>query len=482
MKLVQIKDFLGLANTIKKAAKFLALSDDIIYIVTHIDTDGLTAAGILAHILYFLEKPFIIKFVSQLRKDFLIEFVDAAQPKEVIFCDIGSGQIDYIIKHLANAVRVYIFDHHIPVDIDVSDAPFKLMHVNPRLFGYDGGKDISAAGISYMLARVFASKNNDLKKLSKYAIVGALGDNQDIGEKKSLIGLNKLILDEGIRIGVLEAKIDLLISGRGSKPLYQALAETYKPILPGITNSLEGALNFIKAIGLGLGRLDMENITLEDLSEDQKALLLEKLVERLAITYGGKLSIDDIKNMLIGYVYLLKDETKNLVKDAREFSTLINACGKLGRPEIGLALVLGDREALYDEALTLYKQYRYMLSDALKKSRNILKDLDKIKLVDGRDWLEEGLTSTVASILAESIANGEIIVVISKRINNYVKVSARKMRNAKIKDVRKILLEVIKTIGGEGGGHESAAGAYILYERVDDFVRLLQENLDKELT
>ncbi len=474
-----IRDFLSLARSLKTAAKHLMTSDDVIYILSHIDADGITCASILAQLLYLIGKPFVLKFVNRLNMEFLKKFDSEIEPREVMFCDLGSGQLDLISNYLSKARRVFILDHHVPIHnySKIHDeAPFKVIHVNPRFYGYNGGSEISSSSLSYLLSRVFAGKIKDVINFTKYAVIGALGDNQDVGEKRSLIGLNSLIVNEAKQNEIIEEKIDLLILGRKSKPLYQALAETYNPILPGITGSLEGALKFINNIGLGAGRLDMDSITLDDLNEKQKAILLEKLIERVSLSFGGKISVEEIKNMLIGYVYLLKNEDKPMLADAREFSTLLNACGKLGQPQVGVALIISEKDKFYDQSISLYKRYKYSISEGIKKSRESLKDHGRIKVIDGESWLDENLTSTVASIMSQNLLNGDILVVFSQKINNHVKISLRKLRGSGINNLRELLIRVLDELKcGEGGGHEDAAGAYIPVEKKDEFIKLLKK-------
>ncbi len=474
-----LRDFLSFVDTVKKAAHQINSSDDIIYILSHIDADGITCAGIIAKLLYLLDKPFILKFTNTININFLTSFYERADPRNIIFCDLGSGHLNMISETLKKAESVIILDHHVPVenlDTFEKNSPFRLIHVNPRIYGYNGGYEVSSSSVSYFIAHVFSRKIGEIVDLTKYAIIGALGDSQDVGDKKSLIGLNALIVNEAKKNGVIEEKIDLLILGRKSKPLYQALAETYSPILPGITGSLEGALKFIANIGLSTGRLDMENITLEDLNENQKALLLEKLVERISIAFGDKMSIEEIKNMLIGYTYLIKNEEKPMLMDAREFSTLLNACGKLGQPSIGAAMLIGDKNMFYDKVVTLYKRYRYSISEAVKRARENIRSFGKIKVIDGDNWLEENLTSTVASIMSQNILDGDILVVFSKEINGAVKVSLRKLRNSKVKNILNLMKQALLKLGrGEGGGHEEAAGAYIPLEAKEKFISILRD-------
>ena len=74
----------------------------------------------------------------------------------------------------------------------------RVVQVNPLLHGIDGSRDIAASGVSYLFARTLDAKNVDLSPLG---LVGALGDQQDKGEKKSLKGVNTLIEEEAISRG-----------------------------------------------------------------------------------------------------------------------------------------------------------------------------------------------------------------------------------------------------------------------------------------
>jgi len=37
--------------------------------------------------------------------------------------------------------------------------------------------------------------------------------------------------------------------------------------------------------------------------------------------------------------------------------------------------------------------------------------------------------------------------------------------------------EAAKAVGGEGGGHDVSGAAYVPRDRVDDFIRVLEQNL-----
>jgi single-stranded DNA-specific DHH superfamily exonuclease len=62
---------------------------------------------------------------------------------------------------------------------------------------------------------------------------------------------------------------------------------------------------------------------------------------------------------LIGYVYTLaREDKRSLLRDAREFSTMLNACGRIGRAGAGIALCMGDRNTALstgEEIMSTYK-------------------------------------------------------------------------------------------------------------------------------
>ena len=49
------------------------------------------------------------------------------------------------------------------------------------------------------------------------------------------------------------------------------------------------------------------------------------------------------------------------------------------------------------------------------------------------------------------------------------------------RNVREILTNVINTTGGEVGGHEFAAGCMITQDKEQEFIKLLQKNLEVEV-
>jgi len=85
----------------------------------------------------------------------------------------------------------FVLDHHQAVEVNKKIVEHK-WHVNPLLFGINGGTEISGAGVTFFFALALNEKNADLSVLG---VVGALGDMQDFNYEAALVGMNRKIID-----------------------------------------------------------------------------------------------------------------------------------------------------------------------------------------------------------------------------------------------------------------------------------------------
>ncbi|MXR22441.1 DHH family phosphoesterase, partial [Halobacterium bonnevillei] len=139
---------------------------DSVLLASHIDADGLTSAGIAATALERAGIPHDVVFSKQL-DDEEVAGIAAHDHDTVLFTDFGSGQLDAISEHeAAGDFTPIIADHHQPADADTE------FHLNPLLEGVDGGKELSGAGASYVLARALLGQ--DATDLAALAVVGAV--------------------------------------------------------------------------------------------------------------------------------------------------------------------------------------------------------------------------------------------------------------------------------------------------------------------
>ncbi|TET29738.1 MAG: DHH family phosphoesterase [Candidatus Heimdallarchaeota archaeon] len=435
-------------------------SKDTIFCVSHIDADGLTSAGIIGKALHRANILYHIRCVRQLELPIISELSMMKDVKTLLFTDLGGGQIEGINKYLSDK-EIIILDHHPALAKPEFES---LVHVNPFEFNYDGVNQVSGAGLSYFFAKKLDSKNVDSASI---AVVGALADRQDKGEKNSLISLNQKIVEDGLKAGVLEAKLDIRLFGRETRPIYQALEYTTDPFLPGLTGDGDMCIRFMRDTGIPQQRGDTWR-TIQDLNEDERRMLVEGL-----ITYGLKMgmSVQESQSIL-GWVYNLPNEQPGtLLRDAREFGSLLNSCGRLQATGIAIGICMGERKFLLQEAEEIMHAYRIKISkflEIINKDSEHLKEYSNLILFDGRKIIDDTMIGTVTSIAISSkrfIDKNKPLVGIAISEDGTVKISSRGTSHL-IKqglDLGLALREAVESIGSEaeGGGHNIAAGARV---------------------
>src|SRR3990172_9470866 len=111
-----------------------------IKLVSHLDADGICASSLMVKALNTDNRKYSISIVQQLTKE-VIEGLSKEPYECYLFTDLGSGQLNLIQKKLAGR-QVFIFDHHVPEKARLTG---NIVHVNPHLFGIDGGTEICGA-------------------------------------------------------------------------------------------------------------------------------------------------------------------------------------------------------------------------------------------------------------------------------------------------------------------------------------------------
>ncbi|MFQ6063448.1 MAG: DHH family phosphoesterase, partial [Methanosarcinales archaeon] len=229
-----------------KCAEVIKKQKEVL-IVSHIDADGLTSAGIICKALDRINIDYTPIFLKQL-DNYALEKIADINPELVIFTDLGSGYLDEITNKNLNAVVV---DHHQPVT-----KPKEIKyHLNPMNFGYNGSLEISGSGTTFLLSLELGENRSDSdcvnRDLADLAIVGAVGDLQAIKEGK-LIGLNREILEIGVSEHVLEYKKDLSLFGKQTRPVFKLLQYSTDPYLPGLTGDEDASIEFLRRAGIEL--------------------------------------------------------------------------------------------------------------------------------------------------------------------------------------------------------------------------------------
>ncbi len=444
-----------------------------VLVVSHIDADGLTSGAIAATALERAGISHAVTFEKQLDES-VIEAIATTDYQTVLFTDFGSGQLPAIKPHIeAGRIDPVVIDHHQPApDGDVDH------HLNPLLEGIDGASELSGAGATYLFARALGgSQNRDLAAL---AVVGALGDRQE--ENGELVGPNDRIAAEGVDAGVLERTTDLSLYGKQTRALPKLFAYAGEINIPGITGNRDGAARFLEDLSVNV-RDETGWARWVDLTDDQRQVVASALLKR-AITRG--VPAKKI-NRLIGTSYILTDEAPGTVlRDATEFSTLLNATARYERGDVGLAVCLGDREGAFACAQQLLQTHRQNLSEGVEwvQEHGVTRE-------EHCQWFHAGETirATIVGIVAgmavgvEGVDRSVPIIAFAEKSDTETKVSAR-ATPALVQqgvDLSVAMHEAATAIDGEGGGHTVAAGATIPADTASTFLEHVDDILGRQL-
>ncbi|MEK6918398.1 MAG: DHH family phosphoesterase [Nanoarchaeota archaeon] len=425
--------------------KFLEKSKNKeIQVVSHFDTDGICSAVIMTKVLKRLDKKFSLKIVKSLDEKTI---KNLSKNKITLFLDLASGSFHHIIEH--DIKDVFIIDHHEIVD----KIPNEVEIVNPELHEK---QKISSSSLVYLFCKTIDEKNKDL---AKFAVLGMVGDMLE----KEIDKVNNHILEDA----EIKRKRGLLIYP-STRPLNRVLEYCSQPLIPGVTGSTEGVIELLREAGLSPENGKYKSIIDLDKTE------MEKLITAIMLR-NPKCKTSEI----VGDIFLIK--LFNKLEDAREISAMINACSRIGESTAALQFLM-EIPSARKKAETLHIKYKQHLISAIKS-------LPKIEKIEGRKFLiinaqksmKDTIVGTIASILQHSslYEDGTIIITMA-HYDDKIKVSARIVgRNGR--NAREILAAVVEKIGGEVGGHESAAGCNISQKKEAEFIELLKKNLEVEL-
>ncbi len=490
MSYTNLKDFLGsipdgLWSSALRAATVLQEASDVA-VAAHIDADGISAGSIAKVTLDRMGVRHTVHFFKKLDDEALAS-LDGARPSLVWFTDLGSGSVSKI-----EGMSAVITDHHVVESMDrgrradgqalLSDFS-SIVHVNPQLHGLSGANELSGAGCTFLVSLAASEENIDLSPL---AVLGAVGDLQDQRMRK-LEGANSSIMALAAGAGMIEASQDIRYFGRETRPVHKMLEFSSDPFLPRISGNEEGALGILLELGIELKDGDAWR-SWSDLTETERRTIISALRDHLESLRRRP----DVIDRLVGEVYVFPKERKGSpVRDAKEFATLLNACGRHGKAEIGMAICAGDRGPALAEGLALLRDHRSALSKALSwaKGSGVIR-MKNIQFFDAGDEIEDTIVGTVAGmLLGGEGADRTVPMVALAESTGYsdspkTKASARGTLDlvARGMDLSAAVRAAAESVGGVGGGHNIAAGATIPAEKRDEFLAALDGLVGSQLT
>ena len=470
-----VEGFLASAAQAAKAILETVEKDGFIHVFSHLDADGVAAAGIIGKALFRLDSRFRLR-VTQWVDEKIIGEITSDKPQLVVLTDFGSGYLDMLNEKVPD-FKVLILDHH-QITGTVDNENF--VQVNPHAHGIAGATDISGSGVAYFVAKAVSAENVDLAPI---AMVGALGDMQDKNEQRKLGGLNAIIVEDAVAAKLVTVEKDLTFFGRETRPIHRALAATTNPFIPGLSGEGDKSLAFLASLDIK-PKEDEKWRALRDLTEDEKKKLASALADHL-ISKGFHSEVEN----LIGNVYVLANEEPwTPLRDAREFAVVLNSTGRLDRPSLGMAICMGDRGAALEEANKVLKDYRKNISKYLgwvMEKPERMKEHDNIYVVYGESFINEKIIGTISSILVSGLENSEKPLIAFSNIEKEgaAKFSARTTAFALSKGVNlgDVMRVASEKFGGKGGGHNVAAGAQVPIDQIENFINSVNDLVGKQL-
>ena len=438
-----------------------------IVVTTHIDCDGLTSGSIITKALIRAGAKCTVRTSNEFSQNVISGMQKDSRDFHIV-TDLGGGFADELDAALSD--NWFVIDHHQISDEEMDNERV----INAWKYGIDGGVEICAGGMTYLASMALDEKNSDLAGV---AVVSALGDRQDQGEKKSFIGKNSEIVKVAKEQGLVDVDLDLLLVGRETRPLPDALAFTSQPFIEGLTWNRDACLSLLNSSGIKLKEGGRWRVPAE-LSEDEKRAVIESITK---FTSGKNAT--DIMEELIGYTYTFPREDKmSFLRDGRDFSTMLNSCGRISRAGVGIAICMGDRNRMLREGETILTEYRKMIRNymnVLANERWRISESQSCVMVNGEGIVPETMTGTISSLIAGSPKNaGKIVILRTNGEEGTIKFSSRKSMGCKSEvNLSLLMRNGAEKFDGVGGGHDAAAGAKITKDKLDGFLDYLESNV-----
>ncbi len=490
----------GLLSAAREATQVLLGASDVT-VVAHIDADGVSAASIASTALGRAGVPHECRFVRKL-DEAEVKQINGLNSEGVWLVDLGSSAISKITLPIC-----CVSDHHSMIEDscngpkrkqgqnDLGSFMERKVHVNPHLFGIDGGQSISGAGVTYLVAKSMSSSNASSAPM---AIVGAVGDFQDSANSR-LVGMNQQIVQDAVAEGTIEITKDIRIFGRESRPLARMLEYANDPTIPGLSNRYTECKRFLDEIGI---EQQSENgwRSWVDLTLEEKREITSRLADRLLRCGKGTKSI----RRLIGEVYLLTEEKRRTpLHDAKEFATLLNSCGRYEKATIGLKICQGDRGDALRIADDLLRNHRDTLKNGIAwvKRKGVVRR-QSLQYFHAEQEIPETVVGIVAGMLLGSADTNEEknqdeqinldfkvdhsvpIIAFARCVDEEsIKVSARATRELVLRglDLSVAIRIASEKVGGSGGGHRIAAGASIPLGKESEFLDAIEALISDQL-
>jgi RecJ-like exonuclease len=315
------------------------------------------------------------------------------------------------------------------------------------------------------LAFLFAIALDDKNwQSAPIAITGLIGDMQNLG---GFSAINKSIIDGAVERNLIKQVNGLRMSG---KSLTDMLSSTFMPYLKGISGRRGAAQEMLQNL-----KIDPAS-SYSTLDESSLRRLLSGISLHLLEQGCGSDAIDQIWGQTMP---ISLPEFEGLTID--DMVDFMNACGRTDHNGVGLALSLGDRQAL-KEASSFRDEYVRNIIDHVRKIEDgAFETHTNIQVIRPE---KSSLAGAVCGISMQYLLNQSKPTIALTISGGSLRVSSRGTRKLVEKglDLSDSLRKSAEALGGVGGGHSVAAGATIPAEKEAEFISMLDEITGKQLT
>ncbi|MBS3796073.1 MAG: DHH family phosphoesterase, partial [Candidatus Thorarchaeota archaeon] len=258
----------------------------------------------------------------------------------------------------------------------------------------------------------------------------------------------------------------------------------------GITGNRDAAFEFFDALGIPMKVNDRWRRWV-NLNTEEKQVIIQHLMSLILQSYDDSRKAQGIVGDVIT---LLNRPERSELRSAKEFSTLLNACGRNRRAEVGVKICLGN-QAAYEEGKFLLREHRRNLATSLRRiETHGFDEREGMYLVHDSE-IQDTIIGIVIGMAQASRIVPEDKPVIGVTTNTSEKSSLAKLsgrtrrrlvnRGINLKEtfVRcgKSLNRKYNALVVEAGGHPMAAGAFVQPEKLEEYLDLVSNDLSNGL-
>lgn len=431
-------------DALKRGAK-LILSHDYIRILAHYDGDGTSAAIILASTFERKGIKYHLGYIKSLDGESFRKRLEEERDIFTVIVDAGSDQAQYV----SDFDNLVILDHHFFTKTTVS-----CLNINARDYGVDGTREACGSTMAYLMALAIDERNKDLLP---FFLSGVIADKQDIG---GLEGLNRKIM------GVYgkDAKTTRMLNFEGQN-LLDSITYSTDPFFLDLSGYPENVKKFLSDLKIDPSK------KFTDITEDQKRDLAGKLSMKML---SQKVGVEALKYLESDIVSFTSSEFTS-----KEISSIVDGNSKMGMNSLSVQYFLGD-DTVKEDVISNWKMFKTKLIDYIYRA---LKDTYEENNVRYFYAPESEMAGSISGIMMLYLLDQKKPLVGFSVNTENTKVSGRGTRKmvAKGLNLSVIMKECSREVGGNGGGHDIAAGAVIPRGSEKQFVTLVNKMVGEQL-